>query len=96
MLFWSGGGLAKVFYCSYNTPYSYRISFYNCTERGRHLLVETYGDVKIVFQNSGGRMYAKTVGKTINTDNVLTFKKLLFSATSFALFKPLIITATAL
>ena len=32
-------------------------------------MIETYGDVKIVFQTNGGRLYGKIVGKTINTDN---------------------------
>ncbi|MBQ8093961.1 MAG: transposase [Clostridia bacterium] len=32
-------------------------------------MIETYGDVKIVFQSNGGRLYGKIVGKTINTDN---------------------------
>ena len=32
-------------------------------------MIETYGDVKIVFQSNRGRLYGKLVGKTINTDN---------------------------
>ena len=38
-------------------------------------MIETYGDVKIVFQTNGGRLYGKIVGKTINTDNATNWNE---------------------